>query len=152
MKLTLIAAMLCFFATSAFAQIGFPILCRGGYTYQLNGPIDGRVTVTFKPNTIAAGETGKDLKMGTCAFVDRPINAEEPTTFSLFMGLNLTCSTTDSGISCNLQNRLFFDQTMSMFQQCSTNENCIIRAVVSNNSGRFEVDASRPNVSISLVK
>jgi hypothetical protein len=62
----------------------YPFFCRGGgpFAFDTLRQIDGvpiiQVAMTFTPATSAALATGTGLAQGTCAWVDRPLNAQEP--------------------------------------------------------------------------
>src|SRR5713226_5954393 len=69
---------------SVFAQQTYRLICRGGPGMRVRiSPGDVRnsyqkLGLFFNKSGRAAGQTGKPLQPGTCAWVDRPLNAQEP--------------------------------------------------------------------------
>jgi len=73
----------------------YPLNCRGPLVFGPIGPHADTGTVlklslAFTANPIAAGPEGQGLQPSTCAWVDRPVNAEEP------RQLRVTIGTSDS--------------------------------------------------------
>jgi hypothetical protein len=62
----------------------YVLLCRGGGPFgfdtlrQMDSVPIIEVALGFRPATIAGGPDGTALDRGTCAWVDRPLNAQEP--------------------------------------------------------------------------
>ena len=62
----------------------YPFFCRGGgpFAFDTLRQMDGvpiiQVAMTFTPAASAALSNGTGLAQGTCAWVDRPLNAQEP--------------------------------------------------------------------------
>jgi hypothetical protein len=89
-------------------QGAFPLNCRGGAGLVLETfgpPADSgtraRLSLTFAANSRAAGPEGEGLKPGTCAWVDRPVNDEEPRQVRVTIGSadsTLRRTITDSGV------------------------------------------------------
>ena len=93
---------------SSIPQRAFPLNCRGGAGLVLETfgpPADSatraRLSLTFAANSGAAGPEGEGLKPGTCAWVDRPVNDEEPRQVRVTIGSadsTLRRTITDSGV------------------------------------------------------
>ena len=72
----------------------YPLNCRGGAGLAfdtISPPSDGDKTVTFSvtfaASASAAGSEGQGLQPGTCAWVDRPVNGEEPRRVRVRIGI-----------------------------------------------------------------
>lgn len=127
--------LLCFLMVStAFAQNdnSYPLLCRGGYIYQLGfwGP---GYHVVFRPSREAAGQTGRTLEAGTCAWIDRPLNNEEPNRIT---------------ISYPAADNYTTERMLDMYQSCSLDKKCVIRGKVRVAGDHFEMSFINPDVSI----
>lgn len=73
----------------------YPLNCRGGGQLvfdTLGSPSDTgtalRLSLTFTANPTAAGPEGQGLHPSTCAWVDRPVNAEEPRQLRVTIGIS----------------------------------------------------------------
>jgi hypothetical protein len=71
----------------------YPLNCRGQLIFDTIGPHADTGTVlklslTFTANPIAAGPEGQGLQPSTCAWVDRPVNAEEPRQLRMTIGIS----------------------------------------------------------------
>ncbi len=72
-------------AIPPFPRRDYPLNCRGGELLvfdTIGSPTDTgtalRLSLTFNASPTAAGPEGQGLQPSTCAWVDRPVNAEEP--------------------------------------------------------------------------
>jgi hypothetical protein len=139
-------AWLLVFAATAHAQVScdtdfFPLYCRGPLTAELSTL---NFAMTFSHNATAAGTTGDTLANGTCAWSDRPLNANEPyqTSFSFIIGnppaqyidpvFNLITQCNANGTSC-------------VFQVCAQNYNNVV-LLVENALGASLPAAQRLNI------
>src|SRR5687767_14494673 len=62
--------------------------CRGGREPLSFQTSPAQTRVTFRKSARAAGRFGEQLEPGTCAFVDRPLRADEEATILLEVGAN----------------------------------------------------------------
>lgn len=126
--------LLMLISLSAFAQNNnsYPLLCRGGYIYQLGfwGP---GYHVVFRHSREAAGHSGRNLEAGTCAWIDRPLNNEEANRISIFYPAADNYST---------------EQILDMYRTCALDVKCVIKGKVRNAGDHFEVSFINPEVSI----
>lgn len=119
----------------AFAQNdnSFPLLCRGGYIYQL-GFWSPHYNIVFRHSQTAAGASGITLQPGTCAWVDRKLNNEEPNRIQIIYPAADNYTT---------------EQMLDMYRTCALDKACVIRGRVRNSgSGYFEMSFIFPEVSI----
>jgi hypothetical protein len=73
----------------------YPLNCRGGGRLlfdTIGAPSDTaravRLSLTFAASPTAAGPEGQGLQPGTCAWVDRPVNKEEPRQVRVTIGVD----------------------------------------------------------------
>jgi hypothetical protein len=121
-------------AASAFAQNdnSYPLLCRGGYLYQIGGWGPG-YHVVFRPSRTPAGPTGTTLEPGTCAWMDRPLNTEEPNRITIpFPG----------------SDPYTLGRILDMYQMCALDKKCVIKGRVRAAFDHFEISMIYPDVSI----
>lgn len=94
MKLALMSSLFLVLSANVFAQTDpnyYPILCRSGKGISVFaqrsmqtlggnglGSVGASERITFAKNATAAKVDGSGLQPGTCAWVDRPLNASEP--------------------------------------------------------------------------
>lgn len=83
-RIFLLAGMLVMVSAGSFAQQSFRIICKGGPGMKVRiSPGDARnsyqkLGLFFTKSARAAGQQGTALQNGTCAWVDRPLGANEP--------------------------------------------------------------------------
>lgn len=83
-RIFLFSAMVALGSSMCFAQQSFRIICKGGPSIKVRvSPGDARnsyqkLGLFFAKSPRAAGQKGTGLANGTCAWVDRPLNAREP--------------------------------------------------------------------------
>jgi hypothetical protein len=72
--------LLCFLLSLCFAPglaQAFELYCRGPLDLANRTPVGGW-QASFEKNALAAGPRGRNLQPGSCAWVDRPVSAQEP--------------------------------------------------------------------------
>jgi hypothetical protein len=83
-RILLLASLLTLLSSGALGQESFRIICKGGPTLKVRispGDVNNsyqKLGLFFTKSTRAAGQKGAGLANGTCAWVDRPLNGEEP--------------------------------------------------------------------------
>jgi hypothetical protein len=79
-----VIAILALFPTFASAQQNFRMICKGGSNMRIRiSPGNAqnsyqKLGLFFNKSPRAAGQKGAGLSNGTCAWVDRPLNKQEP--------------------------------------------------------------------------
>jgi hypothetical protein len=79
-----LVAILALCPSLASAQQSFRIICKGGANMKIRiSPGDAKnsyqkLGLFFTKSPRAAGQKGAGLANGTCAWIDRPLNAQEP--------------------------------------------------------------------------
>jgi hypothetical protein len=71
----------------------YPLNCRGQRVFDTRGPhadtrTGRKLSLTVTANPIAAGPECQGLQPSTCAWVDRPVNAEEPRQLRMTIGIS----------------------------------------------------------------
>lgn len=85
----LLVATLFFYVSAANAVTTYPVKCRSGGNTSYNiSNSNNALRIGFTKAPAAAGQNGANLLPGQCAWVDRPINANEPSHISIKMGAN----------------------------------------------------------------
>lgn len=83
-RICLLAGLMITASSLCFGQQSFRIICKGGPSMKVRiSPGDQRnsyqkLGLFFTKSARAAGQNGAALQNGTCAWVDRPMNAREP--------------------------------------------------------------------------
>lgn len=149
MKLLL---LLCFFVSTAFAQsITYPLVCRGGFTFSKADFQDGYPSIRFTKAAAAAGETGANLEPGECAWVDRALYPDEPTSIAFYnFNPRMFCEPYRTGTICHygLANHLHSFEIM--FQNCALNKDCILTTHIYRRLNTFFLDATNPRAFMKL--
>lgn len=132
MRFFLLLALL--FSMNAFAQNdnSYPLLCRGGYIFQLGNWSPG-YNVVFRHSREAAGHSGKNLEPGTCAWIDRPLNNEESNRISIFYPAADNQTT---------------EQVLAMYRTCALDTKCVIKGRVRSAGDHFQISFINPDVAI----
>ena len=98
----------------------YPMLCRGKIPVDIFAansdlPDEAYVRVRFMSHMpVGAGAEGEKLIAGTCAFEDRPINAQEPDVIMIVAANHVVYS------------------GVSVLERCLSQEQCVVRLCVQN--------------------
>jgi len=125
MKFFFYALVSLFFCPLLFAQSlckdpFYPMYCRGKLGVSLvgislNNPDASFFSINMKTHMPrGAGSSGQYLIKGTCAFEDRPVNAQEPGVIRIY--------STNHVIYAGL----------AMIERCLSDESCVVKLCVSN--------------------
>lgn len=83
-RILLLASVVTLFSCVAPGQESFRIICKGGPSMKVRispGDVNNsyqKLGLFFTKSARAAGQKGATLANGTCAWVDRPLNNQEP--------------------------------------------------------------------------
>jgi hypothetical protein len=100
----------------------FELGCRGQLAMSAGPPIAvGTVFFAFLPNSTAAGDYGDTLANNSCAFINRPLNSNEPNllAWNIFVTVN---------------NQTMVDPVYTAFLTCNASIDCVTYLCVQNNN------------------
>jgi hypothetical protein len=128
-------ALLCF-ASAAHAQT-YPIKCRSGGLSSFTLSVTGALRIAFQKAPAAAGPNGVGLLPGQCAWVDRPVNANEPSHLSIPTGPHFKVGAVVPGYNNASFDGYVYAETQAWVYQFSTQD--VILTLYVQNDGQYLV-------------